>query len=351
MNRTQRPEPQRPRRSRRVPAGAQIAAPVLGILCVVLAVLTAVFYLQNTYLKQEAEETRAEASASVSELEQELQQTLDSTIPISEFKANAASYNVSAEFIQQFFDDVVVYKDETIVYAPIDPELPKNSYDWSSLKRENGRFSYEPEGGVHARLGIDVSRFQGDIDWEKVAADGIQFAMIRMGYRGYGSGDLVTDEAFHQNMEGALENGLQTGVYFFSQAITEEEAIEEAEYLLAAIDGYDLRMPVVFDMEMVTESDTARANSLTPQQRTAITKAFCRRIEEAGYTAMIYGNPAWLLSKIQLKELTDYPVWLAQYYREPFFPYSFSIWQYTNTGRVDGISGSVDLSLCFVSGW
>lgn len=353
MNDTKLPTspPQRSRRKPRRPLGAQIAAPLLGVLCVILAVLLAILGLRTLYLQKQKEESEAAAASSIAQLQQELQQTLDSTIPIEEFKANAASYNVSAEFIQRFFDDVIIYKDQGIVYAPIDPSLPKNSYDWSFLSRKGDRYSYAPEGGASARLGVDVSKFQGEIDWEKVAADGIEFAMIRMGYRGYGTGAIVTDPTFQQNVEGALANGLEVGVYFFSQAVSEEEAVEEAEYLLEGIAGYGVSMPVVFDMEMVSESDSARANGLTPEERTAITIAFCQRIKAAGYTPMVYGNPGWLISKVNLKELGDYPVWLAQYYREPFFPYQFQMWQYTNTGRVDGISGNVDLNLCFTADW
>lgn len=339
------------RRTRKRPLGSQIMAPIFGALCVVLAVLLAVLYLRTIYLQKQKEDAELNAAASIAQLEQQLQNTIDSTIPIEEFKAISASYNISAEFIQRFFDDVIVYKDQGIVYAPIDPDLPKNDYDWSFLKRQNGRYSYVPESGVHSRLGIDVAKFQEEIEWDKVAGDGIQFAMIRMGYRGYGNGALVTDPTFVQNIEGALENSLDVGVYFFSQAVSKAEAVEEADYVLEAIRDYDVRMPVVFDMEMVTESDSARANSLTPEERTAITIAFCDRIKAAGYTPMVYGNPGWLLSKVNLKELGAYPVWLAQYYREPFFPYEFQMWQYTNTGKVNGIKGNVDLNVCFTAGW
>ncbi|MCI8600781.1 MAG: hypothetical protein HFE45_04215 [Oscillospiraceae bacterium] len=352
---TNPPSPRPPRQSGKKPIAAQILAPILGMLTIILAILLATVCLRNTYLQRQKEKAEMEAETAVAKLQDDLQQLqahLDNdTILIEDFKDNAARYNVSAEFIQRFFDDVIIYKDQGIVYEPIDPNLPKNSYDWSFLTRQGSRYSYLPDNGPAAKLGIDVAKFQEEIDWEKVAAEGIRFAMVRMGYRGYGTGALMTDPNFQQNVEGALENGIDVGVYFFSQAINENEAIEEAEYLLDAIKGYNIKMPVVFDMEMIAESSTARANNLSPQQRTAITKAFCSRIKLAGYTPMIYGNPGWMLSKVNFEELTEYPLWLAQYYREPFFPYEFQMWQYTNTGRVNGINGNVDLNLCFTDQW
>jgi len=351
LNQPQRPSPpaRRPQR-RRGPSASQILSALLGIACVFLTVLTAVFVLKNLQLKSELKKAEERHDAAVADLNRQLEDTIESTIPIEEFKAYAGMYNVSTEFIQRFFDDVVVYKDDTIVYAPIDPELPLHDYDWTYLDRTDGLYSYKDDKYT-AKLGVDVSRFQNSIDWEAVAGDGIRFAMLRMGYRGYVDGTLMTDPCFKQNIEGALANGLQVGVYFFSQAVTAEEAVEEAEYLLEAIKGYDIVMPVVFDMEIVTESADARANTLSPAERTVIAKAFCERIAEAGYDPMIYGNTAWLLSKLEWKELQEYPVWLAQYSREPHFPYRFSMWQYTSAGKVNGIQGDVDLNLCFASGW
>ena len=334
-------------RRRRSRMGAQIAAPLLGALSVLLAGALGIALLRMLYIDHQSKEKQAEAEASIAQLEAQLQTTLDTTIPIEDFKNEAARYNLSAEFIQLFFDDVIVYKDEGIVYEPIREDWPKNSYDWSLLDREDGRMVY----GDSSMVGIDVAKFQGEIDWAKVAADGIDYAMIRLGFRGYGTGAIVTDPYYEANIDGALENGLDVGVYFFSQATTEAEAVEEAEYVLTQLGDRTITMPVVFDMEMVTEDPNARANGLTPEERTAITRAFCERIAEAGLQPMIYGNPTWLLSKIKLEQLQDYPVWLAQYYREPFYPYPFQMWQYSTTGQVDGISGNVDLNVCFSTDW
>ncbi|MGI5895062.1 MAG: glycoside hydrolase family 25 protein [Candidatus Merdivicinus sp.] len=314
-----------------------------------VGVIATVWFLED----HKAEQAMAQAQSLQQQLEDtqaELENLRQSTIPIETFQGYAAQYGVSSEFIQQFFPDKMIYKDATgIVYADIDDTLPKNSYDWQYLSRSNGRFSYEPENGQAALLGVDVSRHQGEIDWQKVKADGIQFAMLRGVYRGYGeSGNLLVDEMLEQNLEGALAAGLDVGIYVFSQAVNEQEAIEEAELVLEQIQGHEITYPIVFDMEEIA-GGVARTSSLTPEEVTDIAIAFCDTIEEAGYHPMIYGNLKWLVSNMQPERLTEYDKWLAQYYRTPAFPYEFQMWQYTNSGTVDGISGNVDLNLCFTA--
>ena len=320
-----------------------ILAPLLAITNVITLGALGVNWLETRLTIQEAENTAAEAESRAAALQDQLD---NDTISLEDFTYYVAEYNLSAEFIQKFFDDRIVYKDTSVHYAEIDPSLPMNSYDWSALSWENGRPSYTPEGQRHAVLGVDVSYHQGDIDWDAVAADGVSFAMIRAGYRGYGTGALMTDDYFTANMDGATAAGLDVGVYFFSQAISTDEAVEEAQYLIDLLSGYSLSMPVVFDMEVMTED--ARANDLTASQRAEIAKAFCDTVAAAGYTPMIYGNTAYYMAKIEFSEICgQYDIWLAQYYDTPFFPYAFTMWQYTNTGTVDGIAGQVDLNLYF----
>ena len=283
-----------------------------------------------------------EAQSRISELE-------ETTIPIETFKGYAQQYGIGSEFIQRFFDDVVVYKDDTggVVYQPIDYELKQNDYNWDNLVRENGRIYYRPENGPEALLGVDVSTHQGEIDWEKVAADGIDFAILRLGYRGYGeSGIMKLDDRFEENYQGAVAAGLPVGVYFYSQAITVEEGLEEAQLVLDTLDGRDLAFPIVFDQEEVFEAD-ARTDDLESDMATDIAIAFCDKIAEAGYRPMIYANTKWFMAQMDFSRLDQYDKWLAQYYRTPFFPYQFQMWQYTSTGSVDGIDGNVDLNLCF----
>lgn len=255
------------------------------------------------------------------------------------------------ELTQRFFTDIIIYKDSLgqMTYAPVDPDMPKSNYDWNNLVRllkPEKELEYQIDGETVSLKGIDVSAYQEDIDWEKVAADDVQFAFIRLGYRGYSEGKLVTDAKFEDNIVGALKNGVKVGVYFVTQAISEEEAIEEAEYVLDAIAPYNVTWPVALDLE-ATSGKHPRTENLTAQERTTYVKAFCERIKEAGYTPMLYSNIGWFLQELDLKELTDYDKWFAQYFNQPFFPYEFQAWQYSNSGKVDGISSYVDMNIAF----
>ncbi|MCI8610186.1 MAG: hypothetical protein HFE73_11120 [Firmicutes bacterium] len=227
------------------------------------------------------------------------------------------------------------------------PTLPQHSYDYeSALQRdEKGLLSYEDERYT-SRHGIDVSSYQKKIDWERVKADGVDFAMIRLGYRGYTQGMLKMDAYYEQNITAAPKAGVDVGVYFFSQAVSVEEAIDEAKYVLKEIRGKDVTLPVAFDMEPIPEAE--RINNLTVEERTAIADAFCQIIEKNGYEAMVYGNPTWLTGSLNLHYLGQWPIWLAHYTDVTSYPYSHVMWQYTDNGRVDGIEGKVDLNLWMV---
>ncbi|WP_312647276.1 glycoside hydrolase family 25 protein [Aminipila sp.] len=227
-------------------------------------------------------------------------------------------------------------------------DVPLHSYNWDNLSVTSNRVEYADAKGSEAMQGVDVSRYQGDIDWAKVKASGVSYAMLRVGYRGYESGIITIDEKFIQNMQQAIAAGVKVGAYFFSQAITEDEAIEEAEFVLQNISGYDISFPIVFDLEEISSSDH-RTYNLTREQRTDIALAFCNRIEAAGYTPMVYGNASWLTDYYDLTQIIKYDIWLAQYADCPSFPYDFKMWQYTNAGYVDGINHIVDINLCFTS--
>ncbi len=233
------------------------------------------------------------------------------------------------------------------VRLPILPNVPKHPYDWTCLQSLYGRKNYIISGQRVSKQGIDVSSFQGEIDWQRVKEDGIEFAMIRLGYRGYGTGRIVLDDYYEINIQGALDAGLEVGVYFFSQAVSEEEAREEAQVVLENIKNYHLSYPIVYDAEEIP-SDTARTDGLTVRQLTDNAIAFCEYIEEAGYSSMIYSNKRWLLTKLDLERLTDYDIWFAGYINIPEYPYDFKIWQYTESGTVDGIEGNVDMNVGFM---
>ena len=230
---------------------------------------------------------------------------------------------------------------------PILAGVPVNEYD-KDLFRLEGTTLYYDDPNVETYAGIDVSSYQGVIDWEKVAADGIQYAFVRIGFRGYGTGSLNYDSYYQQNLQGAIDAGLDVGVYFFSQAITVEEALEEAELVLDAIQNYDITYPVVFDWETI-DSPNARTNDLPSDVLTDCAIAFCERVKEAGYIPMVYFNQNMAYIKYELDRLTDYDFWYAQYPSKssmrPSIYYNFQIWQYTSSGEVDGISGSVDRNI------
>ena len=194
-------------------------------------------------------------------------------------------------------------------------------------------------------LGIDVSTFQKKIDWKKVKKAGVEFVMIRLGYRGFIEGVLFEDEWAQKHYKGAKEAGLKVGGYFFSQANTPEEAKEEAEYCMQLIEGWDVQMPLVYDWEHV--QDDYRTNKVDARMLTDCTKAFCNTLEQAGYDSMFYYNPEQTRKKMYLEELTDYGFWLASYDDEMKYEYNIDMWQYSCTGRVPGINGNVDIDLYF----
>ena len=223
--------------------------------------------------------------------------------------------------------------------------MPLNPYDRSAFTADSGgRLSYERDG-QRAKTGIDVSTYQQDVDWQAVAADGIDFAILRLGYRGYTEGGLFLDQTFTPNLQGALGAGLDVGVYFFSQAITPEEAEAEADFVLEAIQGYEITYPIAFDWEPITPGSNARTDSLDNRTLTQCARAFCTRIQEAGYQPAVYFNQSLGYLRYDLRELTEYNLWLAEYDTKPDFYYRFDLWQYTHTGRVAGIQGDVDLNL------
>lgn len=226
-------------------------------------------------------------------------------------------------------------------------DVPVNSYDADAFYQEDGRIYYESDT-VETRTGIDVSVYQGEIDWETVKNDGIDFVIIRLGFRGYGeSGSMNLDRNFTANLEGAIAAGLDVGVYFFSQAITVDEAAEEAEFVLSYLEGYELTYPVVFDWEVIGTED-ARTYGLDTETLCACANTFCSMVEEAGYEAMIYLTSYAGYIKYNLSQVVEYDFWFAQYSDVPEFYYDFQMWQYSSTGSVNGISGDVDLNLQFI---
>jgi GH25 family lysozyme M1 (1,4-beta-N-acetylmuramidase) len=233
--------------------------------------------------------------------------------------------------------------------AKAKPPRYVSPYNWQQLVQDdNGRFSYLHGNTVKSRFGIDVSEHQGAIDWQAVANDGVEFALIRLGNRGATEGLLYLDDYFEDNISGAQQAGILVGVYFFSQAITEAEAREEAEFVLKHLKGHRLDYPVVFDHEKVFGME-ARSDHLTGEQISRCTETFLEIIREAGYDTMVYGNKSDLY-RLSPYLLNRYGVWLAEYdAAHPTMEHDLAIWQFTSNGSVDGISTRTDLNIHFIA--
>ncbi|MCM1025734.1 MAG: Ig-like domain-containing protein [Roseburia sp.] len=212
---------------------------------------------------------------------------------------------------------------------------------------QGAKYNFASDGALiqgNGLPGIDVSKWNGTIDWAAVKNSGVDYVIIRCGYRGSSAGKLVEDPKFTTNIKGATAAGLKVGIYFFTQAVDEREAVEEASMVLEQIRNYKISYPVFLDVE----SSGGRADSISKETRTAVCKAFCQTIQNAGYTAGIYANKHWLETKINAGELNAYKIWLAQYATRPTYTGKYDIWQYRSTGKVTGISGNVDLNLSYM---
>ena len=232
-------------------------------------------------------------------------------------------------------------------FYPVHRNVDVCPYDTNLLVLD-GSIMYYNDPAYETAIGIDVSSHQGEIDWERVAASGVEFAMIRLGYRGYGSeGKMNLDPYFAQNLAGARAAGLQVGVYFFSQAITVEEAYEEAAFVLEHLDGEALDYPLAYDWEPISGVG-ARTDGLDSVTLTDCALTFCHMAELAGYTPMVYYNNPVGYGRYDLSRLTDYDVWFAQYASRPTMYYDYRIWQYTSSGTVPGIDTRVDMNIAFI---
>lgn len=200
---------------------------------------------------------------------------------------------------------------------------------------------------ANSSLGIDVSKWNKEIDWKKVKDAGVEFAIIRAGYRGYTTGSLVVDPYFEANIKGATDAGILTGVYFFTQAVNEVEAVEEASMVIELLKKYDIQYPVFIDTEGV--GGNGRADNLDVATRTAVCEAFCNTIENEGYMAGVYASRNWYQNRLETEKLEHFYIWLAEYRSEPLYKGSYQMWQYTSKGQIDGIEGNVDLNISYLA--
>ncbi len=217
---------------------------------------------------------------------------------------------------------------------------------------QGAKYTFDSDGALvtgSGTMGIDVSKHNGSIDWNAVKNSGVSYVIIRCGYRGYTQGSLIIDPKFEQNIKGATAAGLKVGVYFFSQAVDEVEAVEEASFVLDAVKGYRISYPIFLDVEYSGASGhKGRADNLGRAERTAVCRAFCATVSSGGYTAGIYANKTWLETMLDPGQLSAYKIWLAQYAASPTYGGRYDLWQYKSTGKVSGISGNVDMNLSYM---
>ena len=210
------------------------------------------------------------------------------------------------------------------------------------------KYSFNSDGSLNkssGSFGIDVSKWNGNIDWNAVKNSGVSYVIIRCGYRGSTTGALIEDPKFRTNIQGASKAGIKVGIYFFTQAVNEVEAVEEASMVLGLIKGYNISFPVFLDVE----SSGGRADGISASTRTAVCKAFCQTIQNSGYKAGVYANKTWFNEKIETPSLTGYKIWLAQYAAAPSYSRTkYDMWQYSSKGSVPGISGNVDMNTSYM---
>jgi GH25 family lysozyme M1 (1,4-beta-N-acetylmuramidase) len=266
-------------------------------------------------------------------------------------KAVYADYFTAKKFYVRLAEPILVYK--YTGWQTIDGQTYYYTKDGEAVTGEQvikgAKYYFASDGALSqntGQWGIDVSKWNGTINWNAVKNAGVNYVIIRCGYRGTATGVLVEDQSFHANIKGATAAGLKVGVYFFSQAINEREAIEEASMTLSLISGYRIAYPVFLDVE---HSPNARANGISKEARTAVCAAFNKTVQNSGYTAGIYANKGWFESFINTRELTQWKIWLAQYNDAPTYTATrYDIWQYSSKGSVSGISGNVDMNLSYL---
>ena len=230
-------------------------------------------------------------------------------------------------------------------------EIPRNDYNVENFRMDEGTSTvmryYNNDGTVASSLAVDVSAYQSDLDWNLLRQAGVTIAFIRVGFRGYGAeGNIKEDDMFRSHMEGAKAAGMRVGIYFFSQAVSYDEGVAEAQFALRAASEYGIDMPIVIDTEELLVED-ARTADLSVDARTDAVVGFCETVKNAGYAPMIYSNRNWFVQNLDLTRLGDYKLWLAQYSNQPDFPYVYAGWQYTGTGTIEGLGQEIDMNVWF----
>ena len=242
-----------------------------------------------------------------------------------------------------------IRKDPADINHEDDQTETEPEVDYDKIKNISGKYYYEDDHFTSS-FGIDVSEFQKDINWKEVKNDDVEFVYMRLGRRGATTGLLYMDDKFEEYYKGAKECGIKIGVYFFSQAINEEEAIEEAHFVLDALKDKQIDLPIAYDLEEVflDEGLVPRTLTLKKEELTRNAIVFMEEIKKAGYECIVYTYPYWLQNFYDIELLKDYPLWYAQYnYIRPEIDAPLYMWQYTNEGKIKGIEGYTDLNIMF----
>ena len=245
---------------------------------------------------------------------------------------------------------LITNRDGTEEWVLISPYLTKNTFDFTKMEDKAGLKRYMENGRKTSYVGVDISKHTGKVSFDRIKAAGVDYVMIRLGSRGYSTGQITLDENFKENIEGAIEAELDIGVYFYSQAISQDEAIQEVNFVVQNLDPYraHVKYPIAFNMGYVS-NDKSRIEELSREDKTLVTSSFLEGIRAAGYVPMIYGDKEWLIKEIDMTKLQDFDVWLSQEEEIPDYPYRYSMWQYNTDGVVNGIDGGADLNICFVN--
>ncbi len=374
-------EKEKPARKKKSGNGLKaLLAVVIAILAMVLLVVGCIVYgyftgkiiiKENDAPADENAEAPIYTESQMQEMLEEANEDAEEKIKVETEKAYEEGYRIGRnellEFIRDkllttsssirtfntiFPDHLVVVSKSSYHFVPINRDLAQSEIvDDRVMMLESGEYQYTDESGnVISHKGIDVSEHQGKIDWKKVKDDGVEFAFVRVLYRGWGSGKLVEDNTGEDNIRGAIANGINVGAYVFSQAVTQEEAVEEARRAIDIVSPYAQGIPIVIDVEYVA-SDDARMDVLTPEERTDVILAFCDEVSSQGYIPMLYYNTEMGGLGVENERLEGITKWYAWYSEVPYYPYKYDIWQYSDKGSVDGIKGNVDQNISFNAFW
>ena len=242
---------------------------------------------------------------------------------------------------------LVINRDGSEEWVLITPYLPKNDYDYTNLVSQSGRMTYYTDGRVTSYLGVTIDKYDDYVDFGLLRDDGIDYVMVRVGVRGYGTGTITLDEYYTDNISRANQAGLDVGLYFSSQAITVEEATEEAVALIAVAQENKITYPLAIDIGFIL-NDTSRIEDLTKAEKTEIIRTFADTIKEAGFNCVIHADKEFLIKEIDLSKFSDVDIWLDNNGDLPDYPYAFTMWEYASNGTVDGLNGPADMSISFI---